>query len=210
MPFAYTVSDAVAAAGKKNLSAAIVTEILGDASKAASHADAHMKSEDFWTTQRSDKGGTAVGSTAQVDDHLKSTYKKRANHSMFDSPISSVEAITAALNTEIGKLALTSLMGQSDGIDLYSRTAVATLGNTKQFARSNTGGTVTMNKVDAEYVVVCLRKTSANYLMFASAYPVASDGTSRAENPGNDWYEYQSNNTVIRALPKTSPPVVPW
>jgi hypothetical protein len=129
---------------------------------------------------------------------------------MFDSPLSSVEAITAALNTDIGTQALTTLMGQADGIDLYSRTAVATMGSTKQFNRSNTGGIATMNKVDAEYVVVCLRKTTANYLMIASAYPVASDGTSQAENPGKDWYQYQSNDTVIRSAAKTSPPVVPW
>jgi hypothetical protein len=211
MPYDYTLPQAIAAAGNKTLSAAIITEILGDASKSASHADAHMKSEDFWTGQRTGKKGAALGTTAEVDSHLKSAYKKREKHSMFDSPVSSVEAITAALNTEIGKLALTTLMGQDDGIDLYSRTAVATMGNTKQFNRANVGGTVTMNKVDAEYVVVCLRKTTpANYLMIASAYPVASDDTSRIENAGMDWYQYQSTDTVIRQLAKTAPPVVPW
>lgn len=213
MPFAYTVSAAEEAAKKQQLSAAVVTEIIGDASKSASHADAHMKSEDFWTTQRSGKDGTKIGSTATVDDHLKSEYKKRAEHSMFDSPLSAVEAITGALNTDIGAQALNSLMGQDDGIDLYSRTAVATLGGTQQFTRANptkkAADPASMNKGDTEYVVVCLRKTN-NYLMFASAYPVTSTDTTKLNNPGKDWYQKQSDKSVIKTADKVSPPVVPW
>ncbi len=216
MPYTYTVADAIRDAKLRKFTASVATQILGDASASLSHAKEHMKSEDFWTAQRTDSSGASVGTTEDVDGHLKSAYKKRKKHSMFDSPLSSVEAITAALNTEIGELALTALLGKSDdsdGIDLYSRTAVATLGSTNQFTRSNSsgtaGGAATMDGGAAEYVVVCLRKAST-YLVFASAYPVTSDSTSTTKEAGKDWFQSQKDKSVIRAMAKSSPPVVIW
>ncbi|MEO3389191.1 hypothetical protein [Mesorhizobium sp. CAU 1741] len=217
MPYTYTVADAIRDSKNRKFTAATATQILGDASASLSHAKEHMKSEDFWATQRTDSSGAAVGTVDAVDGHLKSAYKKRTKHSMFDSPLSSVEAITAALNTEIGELALKALLGKpdaTDGIDLYSRTAVATLGSTKQFTRSNTtgsaAGAASMNDDAAEYVVVCLRKTTTSYLVFASAYPVASNSTSTTKEAGKDWFQSQKDKSVIRSMTKTSPPVVIW
>ncbi len=209
----YTVADAIAAAGTSTgITASIITQILGDVSKAKSHADAHMKGEDFWTTKRTVGSRTGVGDTVAVDEHLKAAYKKRTEHSMFDSPVSSVEATTAALNCSLGVLALSTLLGNSDddGVDLYSRTAVATVGSTKQIVRTkDASGVATMVKGDAEYVVVCLRK-SGNILVVASAYPVMSDASTRLEHAGKDWYQSQKTKAVIRELPSVSPPVVNW
>ena len=199
MPFSYTVPQAVADATARQLNAAAVTQVLGDATKRASHADAHMRADSILPDP--------------PDAHLKAAYAKRQNHSMFDSPLSAVEAITAALNTNIGVMALTDLMGQNEGIDLYSRTAVATLGGTKQFTRMNAANIAaykaTFAKGDAEYIVVNLRKNGFD-LMIASAYPVISDAASRADHAGNDWFRRDKTKAVVHEFPKVGNIIVPW
>ena len=68
----YTVAQAIAAAGTTTgVTASVITEILGDASKAKSHAGAHMKSEEVWTSQRTLKG-KSVGTVTANDEHLVS------------------------------------------------------------------------------------------------------------------------------------------
>jgi hypothetical protein len=208
MPYNYNVAAAISDAEKSaGISASIITSILAEASGTQTHAKEHMKSEDFWTTQRT-VGKAQVGTVDTVDGHLKSAYKKRTAHSMFDSPFSAVEATTAALNCPIGVQALKALLGNSedDGIDLYSRTAVLTLSGTQQFNRSKDTG---MNKTTAEYIVVCLRKIN-NILLIASAYPVDSTEITKNTQKGNDWYQSQALKTVIKEHAVQTTTIVNW
>ena len=218
MPFNYTIAQGITdAESATGVTASVITEILGDASKKSSHASAHMKSETSLSVPRvvtTEAASQSVGQVHAVDGHLAKKYSKRKDHAMFDTALSSVEAIAAAINCPLGVIALRDLLGLSDddGVDIHSRTATKIFAGTKQYERktNKSGTTSRMAEMDAEYVVVCLRREKGGVLMIASAYPVKSTAKHKLKRAGMDWCVRLKDESLIKELPITAKPVVTW